>query len=394
MNLKFTLLPLLCLTLVFSGCVDVSKKINNIKTSLLNNPSSEEYITPVRHPIKLPAHAKFVISAIIQTMRHKPLQGIKFDPSGKHDIVENFDYHGFEVLKIDIAKSVVLQSNKKRSIIDLGGFIYFQDQNFRSTVVSFEAAYRIDNYPSSTPIILASAATNLLPDFPIIATYFVPLEKVKKAKKSQFKTFCQLLDFARKNSLNMKLSSPDTAGVRQQEKLMNLTTFVFCFDRLSSSVKLNLSLKNPQGTLATIKPITLDYDGWRVMSFSGRCSLFSADKSFSLNVSYQSSSNPFAASKHIGSFSSLRTSPTRSTNRVTTAPIENGQRFLNLSQIRDAKIVQTRLMQLGYYKMTVDGKFGKGSKTALSKWSSETLGEPFLSYTMSLQKQLFKGTGL
>ena len=49
-------------------------------------------------------------------------------------IGETFDYKGFRVVKLDIAKAIRLKENGKSHLSDLGGFIYFQDENSRSAV--------------------------------------------------------------------------------------------------------------------------------------------------------------------------------------------------------------------------------------------------------------------
>jgi peptidoglycan hydrolase-like protein with peptidoglycan-binding domain len=73
--------------------------------------------------------------------------------------------------------------------------------------------------------------------------------------------------------------------------------------------------------------------------------------------------------------------------------MESGLRLLNVQKYDDAIRVQTRLQELGYYTMRVDGDFGKGSKAALKSWSRDRLGRESSVLTPEIQKELFKGTG-
>ena len=91
--------------LIISGCVDVEK---NIKLPFSGEPS-DTYVAPIRHPEELPDHAEFTLAALLQKIRHQPLYEIVFDPKNQHDIVKNFDYKEFRVIKLDIAKAFDLK---------------------------------------------------------------------------------------------------------------------------------------------------------------------------------------------------------------------------------------------------------------------------------------------
>ena len=75
-------------------------------------------------------------------------------------------------------------------------------------------------------------------------------------------------------------------------------------------------------------------------------------------------------------------------------PIESGSTFLDPRQKSDAKIIQTRLADLGYYNKKIDGDFGAGSKKALKKFRKDNgLGDNS-TWDLKTQKILFKNSGL
>ncbi|OGP66744.1 MAG: hypothetical protein A2170_02290 [Deltaproteobacteria bacterium RBG_13_53_10] len=49
----------------------------------------------------------------------------------------------------------------------------------------------------------------------------------------------------------------------------------------------------------------------------------------------------------------------------TDQPVSEGITLLNLAVPQDAKTIQTRLAELGFYELPIDGIWGKGSRTAL-----------------------------
>jgi peptidoglycan hydrolase-like protein with peptidoglycan-binding domain len=72
--------------------------------------------------------------------------------------------------------------------------------------------------------------------------------------------------------------------------------------------------------------------------------------------------------------------------------VASGTVFLNPSLKSDAKIIQKRLADLGYYNMEVDGLFGKGSQRAVQSFKKDNgLGDN-ATWDIRTQKTLFKGT--
>lgn len=78
---------------------------------------------------------------------------------------------------------------------------------------------------------------------------------------------------------------------------------------------------------------------------------------------------------------------------LNTGPISSGQTLLNPALRTDARLIQTRLKELGYYGGKVDGLFGKGSYRALENYSLSAGISGSGRWDLTLQKELFKGTG-
>jgi hypothetical protein len=74
-------------------------------------------------------------------------------------------------------------------------------------------------------------------------------------------------------------------------------------------------------------------------------------------------------------------------------PLESGYILLDPSRRADAAEIQTQLSLLGYYKMKVDGLFGKGSLSALKQFRKDyQIGEDD-HWDIETQKILFRDSG-
>ncbi len=87
-------------------------------------------------------------------------------------------------------------------------------------------------------------------------------------------------------------------------------------------------------------------------------------------------------------------STTTTTQEPKSTPIATGSVFLNPSKKDDARLIQTRLAEMGYYTKKIDGDFGPGSKGALQIFKKDNgLGDNF-NWDLNTQKMLFKDSGL
>jgi peptidoglycan hydrolase-like protein with peptidoglycan-binding domain len=74
-------------------------------------------------------------------------------------------------------------------------------------------------------------------------------------------------------------------------------------------------------------------------------------------------------------------------------PISSGESLLNPSAARDAKAIQARLAELGFYRGVIDGVWGKNSRAALRTFKeSKALADPE-AWDRDTQILLFRDTG-
>ena len=396
----------LTVAMAVAGCVSSGQLL---KTKL----SGEEpaLVVPQRTPVQLSDHAKLALAGLVQKMRHQKPSHVVFDSSGSHDVVEDFAYAGFAVRNVDIAKNAILKDDRNQTIFDLGGFLHFVDTDARATTVGFELIYKISKKPSQPPVILQSVASNTMPAYPVVACFMIPAEAFSKSKAKLRQTFGDYLSFARRNGIDPRANEKDIALRKQQQELsviekakqsMNaseaeereLVIMTFCFDRLNPESDLYLTVNG-----STVEPVVMDFDGWRVLAVAGKGKMFSPAAAFTVDVYYRKTTQAFFGKRHIGRFSSLKYYPEDHVPTVQTAvvqpgPLEKGMYRLDVAKQADAVTVQSRLKELGYYNMKVDGAFGRGSKAALKAWSIDHLGKEQEYLTLSMQQALFKGSGL
>jgi hypothetical protein len=87
-------------------------------------------------------------------------------------------------------------------------------------------------------------------------------------------------------------------------------------------------------------------------------------------------------------------SSTAKTSIVSGGSISSGEVFLNPAVIKDAKIIQKRLSEMGFYNMKVDGALGNGSKKSLGNFKKSNGLANESVWDLKTQKALFKGSGL
>jgi peptidoglycan hydrolase-like protein with peptidoglycan-binding domain len=79
---------------------------------------------------------------------------------------------------------------------------------------------------------------------------------------------------------------------------------------------------------------------------------------------------------------------------LNTGPISSGDKLLDPRREPDARLIQTRLRELGFYGGKIDGLFGQGSYRALENYTLSAGIPGSGQWNLDVQKQLFKGTGL
>ncbi len=409
---------------MLSGCTGTSQYLKDQLSG-----KGPTLVTPRRIPSQLPGHAERALAGLIQKMRHQEAPGIRFDPQGRHEILEAFDYSGFRVRNIDIAKAAVLEEDGKEAVFDLGGFLHFSDGYARATTVAFELIYRYVKTPNQPPLILQSATSSTLPAYPKVITFLIPAKAFTRAGNKRPVTFGEYLRFAERHGIDTRATETDIAQRKELESLStlqrlrqsmktpkgeerDLVVMTFCFDRLPPESLLSLEVNTK-----TAEPVVMDFFGWKVLALGGKGRLFDPSAPITVDVYYQQDAKAFRARQRIGRFSSLKYFPEDhpevetarlsrdrkpvavpreeiASEKPVGGPIERGLHRLDVRKYADAVTVQSRLQELGYYTMKVDGDFGRGSRSALKAWSRDTLGQETGVLTPALQKALFKGTGL
>ena len=357
-------------------------------------------VTPKRTPLELPGHAELAIAALLHKIRHETNTAAVFDARGSHDVQESFSYAGFDVDNVDIAKNILVRENPEAALINLGGFLHFEDEAARRTTVGFEMHYKVFKKSGKPPVIVHSYTSNVTPAYPLVGAFFIPAEIFSRSENIP-NSFADYLRFAREHAIEMGTDSMTAGTYRRKQSLIVL---IFCFDRLPSGAFLDVTVDNYQ-----VNPVVMDFDGWRILALGGKGRLFTPSESFFIDVHYYKKRMAIFNRQHIARFSSLKQNPEnqwtkalqqlhRKTDgkmqpQTARGPIEKGLRRLTVEKHDDAVIVQTRLQELGYYKMKVDGIFGKGSIAALRNWSRDRLNHEAETLTLEVQKALFKGTG-
>jgi len=387
--------PILLLFVILSaGCAGMAQ---DWKRTLTNE--GPVLVAPERTPMELPDHAELAVAALLQKMRHQTVTTAVFDAGGNHDVQEFFSYQGFNVSNVDIAKQILAKENSRAAIFNLGGFLHFRDEAARGTTVGFEMHYKVFKNSHELPIILKSYASNVTPTYPLVAAFYIPAETFRRNASALPNSFPAYLRFAQQNAIDMSMGDGQ-GGIAGRGK-QSLIILIFCLDRLPPETLLDVTVDDYRVT-----PVSMDFNGWRILAVGGKGRLFTPSEPFFIDVHYYRRATAFFSRQHIARFSSLREDlqggwkkgiqqGKRSTEGSMRArgPVEKGLFLLDVRRYDDAVLVQTRLQELGYYNMKVDGDFGKGSRAALKSWSRDRLGRESVVLTPEIQKELFKGTG-
>jgi peptidoglycan hydrolase-like protein with peptidoglycan-binding domain len=78
---------------------------------------------------------------------------------------------------------------------------------------------------------------------------------------------------------------------------------------------------------------------------------------------------------------------------LNSGPISTGDKLLDPRHRSDARLIQSRLKELGFYGGKIDGLFGKGSYRALENYSLSAGIPGSGRWNLDVQRALFKGTG-
>jgi hypothetical protein len=227
-----------------------------------------------------------------------------------------------------------------------------------------------------------------------------------------------------------KLSTWKKIIAKRATMAQDFCIMAFCKDRLPPETSLQMRIaNNAQMRGKNLFDVGYVYDqGWRVMIAGGNFSPDSFNSMIYVGLQYEVDPGEIPNTHCVGIYKSQKnydntpkfifeqkseitatampepktmTTTTQESKPTTTAiqeprstPIASGSVFLNPSKKDDAKIIQTRLADMGYYTKKIDGDFGPGSKGALQKFKKDNgLGDN-VNWDLNTQKMLFKNSGL
>lgn len=385
----------------------------------------------------VPNDIKMICAAIINKLRHRgKTPFVCFDPNGKHKIQEkDFKYEGFDVILTDITgfEAEKIATNKVQGVLE--GVLHFEDFVGRRASTYFAATY------IKTPegiSITKSGDVGIPPVFPRVEAYFVPAEAINKYEKEDLRGFWNTYLFALENAIDMQPTNEDRQAHQAFEEMSfwkkakasmkieksEFVLMIFCLDRISRDADLELIISETKHSVdkSLVEPGYINEHGWWITIATGK---FAADSwwntNFYAHVFYNPDPKDESKKLLVGLFSNQKDySPKENlpasqmqkqqttsdedsesiakedapSTQIQKGPIASGKVFLNPLLKKDAKQIQSRLAELGYYEMKVDGMFGEGSRSSLKKFREDNgLGKNAL-WDIETQKALFSGSGL
>ncbi|WP_028573977.1 peptidoglycan-binding domain-containing protein [Desulfonatronovibrio hydrogenovorans] len=362
---------------------------------------------------ELPGHIRLVTAAIVERLRKEPtlLKNVNFSQTGRHFVAEPyFDYEAFSVTSVTIQDFQATEVSRNNYFCVLEGYLTFDDPFSRRAVNYFKAEYRLntDGIEIARSIVLPTP-----PVFPEVQAYIISSQEFAIALKSADDFYAFYTEVATR-ALRM---TPTQEEVRQREELMKMTFFqrirnaprrerndlimtVFVMDRLTPEAELDVVVSRTlHERNSMVVPSYLNYDGWRVAMFGGN---FALDRDvFYTKVYYKPNSSILPDNKDqvlIGLFKTEKNyqgqlDQTLEAQQTHEGPLAQGRVFLDTSNRSDATVIQTRLAELGFYNMAIDGLWGPGSRSALQNFQMASgLGANGV-WDMGTQMRLFAGTG-
>ncbi len=385
----------------------------------------------------IPADAELVMAAIINAMRGggEIIPNVGFDPEGTHGFFDDpftFDTFDVEFVDVNYFKTERPLDRVRYALLE-GGF-YLTDPIGRSAYVWFKADYAV----SGQDIIITRTEYDILTgSHPEIKAFILPRAVFDAIPVSVRNDFAALYLLASQNAVSMTPTADEKIRHEQYEQLSfmqrmkyesasepdSYCVLVFCMERLNPDSRFVVTVSGSEspGGKSSADVHYMSDKAWVVALAAGKFALDAYDSEVFFHVAFNPGTDPDNAElEPIARFSSLKNyhadqkkepvnpyledlkqqgiAPAVSGQDTTAAsnegPISSGKVFLNPADVDDAKIIQQRLADFGYYTMKIDGAFGKGSRGALKAFKTAVgLGRDS-TWDMDTQKALFKGSGL
>ena len=364
----------------------------------------------------VPGDIRMVTAAIVKKLRQDPagFPGVAFDPAGSHYTPEtSFDYQGFSVSTVSIVDHWAKETGNKSFACRLHGVLTFDDALGRRTLLDYVADYELFQ---NKVVILKSQILPIPPIFPRTQAFFIDAGKFQKIldQRPDFSSFyAQVVTKAH----NMT-PTPEERKARQARQSMNFVErlksdaavqrkdhflVIFVMDRLTPDAELEVIVSRYLNDVVPLaEPVYKDFQGWRVAIVGGN---FAVDRDlFYARAYYKPAPGVLPDGKEqvlVGAFSSEKKyepAMSVSTGQTTSVsaregPLGMGREFLNLKKHDDVALIQTRLAELGYYQMNIDGLWGSGSSGALQKFQMASGLQATGKWDLGTQIKLFSGTG-
>lgn len=367
----------------------------------------------------IPGDIRMVTAAIVQKLRQDQtgIPRVSFDPGGIHYTPETtFNYNGFSVSEINITEHWANDTGRRTFDCRVAGVMLFSDALGRRAMVSYSADYELFR---DRILIKNSAVRPVPPVFPNTRAFIIEGSKLQ-AIVEKWPGFEEFFTGVVSNAYNM---TPTAEERRERKMLEEMSLFerlrrgtgierqvnfmvIFVMDRLTPDAEIDVIVsRNPGERASLAKPVYRDFDGWRVAVFGGN---FAVDHDvFYAQVQYMPAPGVLPEGNDrvlVGLFSSEKNyddvaDPVRSADvRVrgegsAEGPLSTGRVFLQTANRTDAATIQTRLAELGFYNMAIDGLWGPGSRGALQNYQRTSGIQADGQWNMQTQMRLFQGTG-
>ncbi len=376
---------------------------------------------------EVPGDVRLVTYAVLEKMLKKPhsLQNVRFDPSGKHVLTEpDFDFQNFSLTSIMIQDYQVKELSGNDFFCRLEGYLTFTDHVNRQTVNYYQAEYRMTQAGID---VIKSVSLTVPPVFPYVQAFIINKNEMMRIVKSGL-DFPELYSGVVSRARDM---TPTQEEIRQRHELEEMSFFqrvrntplrerednvmvIFVMDRLTPDAEIEVKVTSTlHDSRSIVSPDFFDFDGWQVAVFGGN---FTIDRDvFYAKVYYRSARGILPDGNEevlIGLFTSEKNYNVQQALQVQTSaqpaaqpaaqhvvqndpegPLASGTIFLDTAKRDDAAMIQSRLAELGFYNMAVDGLWGQGSRGALQGFQKAKNFTANGEWTLQSQMSLFNGTG-
>ncbi len=370
---------------------------------------------------EVPGDVRLVTAAILEKMRHEKqsLETVRFARDGKHVLSEpDFAFEGFNLDSVIIEEYQAQELSDEDYLCRLKGYLTFVDPLNRQTVNYYTAEYRMT---SAGITIDKSAAFTVSPVFPETKAFILKEEHLEMAVRSA-ESFIELYAEVAAMAQSMTPTREEIRQKREQEEMSfferlrsgtsteskDQVMVIFVMNRLTPDAALEVVVSDTlHGRSSAVSPSFLDFNGWQVAAFGGD---FAIDHDvFYTKVYYRPAPGVLPEGEEevlVGLFTNeknyedpdvvQKTAHPEPETRVkpqTEGPLAAGRVMLSTSSNDEAEVIQTRLAELGFYNMAIDGLWGPGSRKALQNYQESAGLDPHGEWNMQTQMKLFSGTG-